>query len=1016
MTPARWRLVKAIVQAAVARPAAARPAFVVEACGDDTALRAEVSSLLTGPDTGEDSDGFLASPLIAGAIAAAAASDFATGEGALRSTGTAGAAHEAVPTAARSAALSAALAGRYDLERELGRGGMASVYLARDLRHGRRVALKVLHPELAAVLGNERFLAEIRTTATLQHPNILPLFDSGTVDGVVYYVMPHVAGESLRDRLDREGQLAVDAAVKIATDVADALECAHRQGVVHRDIKPGNILLKDGHAFVADFGIALAATNAAGSRFTQAGFSLGTPHYMSPEQASADRTPDGRSDIYSLGAMCYEMLAGEPPFSAPTTHALLGKLFREDPRPLSSLRKAVPPAVEAAVHRALEKLPADRWGSAAEFAAALAQTDSRAIARPVRRRTAGYSTAAIVAGALAAFTSGVFAGRAVWPSETRRTATVASVRHWAVPLPESARFSPTTDESAARRLGVSSAARRLGISISPDAAHIAYAGVHGSTTALYLIDPATGTSTVLDGTERARLPAFSPDGRWLAFVADGELRKVAVDGGAVVRLAQLEAPIGLFWLSNEELLVSRSAIGPGRVSSTGGRVEPLGEHFRAVSFVHTQLLPDGQELLGTTAFGDLATISLATGELRLITTGDATGADRGGFGRALRGNHPRYLSTGYLVYVSGSSLMAVPFDPKRGRATGKPTPVVTAIRSEGGPDEAQFALSDDGTLVYAPGIDGSLGRLIWSNQRGTLGDTLLLPRSHLLWFRLSRDGRKLAIVERQPNSTAETRIVDLTRRGFAERVRVDGEFGVTSWSADARRLLGYHISDAAPGRACCFVGAQLDARSLALRESTAGELYRLTVEWDESPDGAFRCAQAVRGGAGSEIDGLLLRRVDNAVPPRVLGKGYAGDCAFSPDGRWVAFTSRDGLFVTRTILDSTASLVKLVPGASAAVRWTPDGRHILYHDGRQLFAVDVDTRGASVEGAEPRFLFQHDGLATTWDVWGTGWDVAPDGRLLLWQPPAQAPSRQLNVITNFPALVAARVNAGLTTR
>jgi serine/threonine-protein kinase len=901
------------------------------------------------------------------------------------------------------AALTTGLADRYRIERELGRGGMATVYLAEDVRHQRKVALKVLHPELAAVVGNERFLAEITTTAGLQHPNILPLFDSGTVGRVVYYVTPYVAGETLRDRLDREGQLAVDVAVKIATAVADALEYAHRQGVVHRDIKPANILLKDGHALVADFGIAIAVTNAGGSRLTQTGLSLGTPQYMSPEQAGADRTPDGRSDIYSLGAVCYEMLAGEPPFSAPTTHALLGKLLTEEPRMLSSLRKAVPPPVEAAVHRALEKLPADRWGSAAEFATALVQSDSRAMARPVARRTSGYSTAVIVAVGLTAFAAGVFASRAVWPSGARPAATVADVRHWAVPLADSSRFSPTSDESTARQLGVS---------ISPDAAHIAYVGQRGSTTALYLHHPATGTSTALDGTERARLPVFSPDGRWLAFVVDGELRKVAVDGGAVVRLAQLETPSGLFWLSDEELLVSRSVIGPGTVPSTGGRVQPLGEHFRAVSFVHTQLLPGNNELLGTTAYGDLGIVSRSTGAFRLI----ATGSDRGTFGRALRGHNPRYLASGYLVYASGSSLMAVSFDPKQGRATGKPTPVLTGIRSEGGPGEAQFALSDEGTLVYVPGLDGSLGRLVWSNQGGTLGDTLPLPPSHVLFLRLSRDGRRLAIVERLPNSAAETRIVDLTRRGVEERVRVDGEFGVEAWSADARRLIGGYVSDTAPGRACCFAGAHLDASSLALSPSTVRAPHRIYNEYDESPDGALRCSQAELGAAGSESDGLLLRRVDDALAPRVLGKGYANACAFSPDGKWAAFTNRDGLFVTRTTFDSTASIVKVVPGNWAAVRWPPDGRQILFNDRRRLFAVEVQTRGASIESAEPRFLFQHDGLALTWDVAGFGWDLAPDGRLLLWQPRAQAPSRQLNVITNFAALVAARVNAGLTTR
>jgi hypothetical protein len=197
---------------------------------------------------------------------------------------------------------------------------------------------------------------------------------------------------------------------------------------------------------------------------------------------------------------------------------------------------------------------------------------------------------------------------------------------------------------------------------------------------------------------------------------------------------------------------------------------------------------------------------------------------------------------------------------------------------------------------------------------------------------------------------------------------------------------------------------------------TAPKPYQLEVEYDESPDGALRCAEVTFVGAGSEIDAALLRRVDDAVQPRILGKGKAGDCKFSPDGKWVAFTNPDGLFVTRTTLDSTASVMKVVPGASAGARWTRDGRRILYHHGRRLFAVDVETRGASLESLEPRFLFQHDGLATTWDTWGTGWDLAPNGRLLLWQPSAQAPSRQLNVITHLPALVGARVDAGLTTR
>ena len=248
---------------------------------------------------------------------------------------------------------------------------MATVYLAHDLRHDRDVAVKVLHPDLGAALGGERFLTEIRTTARLQHPHILPLLDSGDADGLLYYVMPLVTGETLRARLDREKQLPVSDALLIAREVADALGYAHGLGVIHRDIKPENILLQGGHALVADFGIALAVQSAGGQRMTQTGLSLGTPQYMSPEQAMGERTIDARSDIYALAAVTYEMLIGEAPFTGPTVQAIVARVMSEDPRPLTTQRKAIPEYVDYAVLRGLEKLPADRWASAREFAEAL---------------------------------------------------------------------------------------------------------------------------------------------------------------------------------------------------------------------------------------------------------------------------------------------------------------------------------------------------------------------------------------------------------------------------------------------------------------------------------------------------------------------------------------------------------------------------------------------------------------------------------------------------------------------
>ena len=312
--------------------------------------------------------------------------------------------------------LTAALADRYRLERELGAGGMATVYLAHDLKHDRKVAVKVLRPELAAVIGADRFLSEIRTTANLQHPHILPLFDSGAADGFLFYVMPFIEGESLRDRLTREKQLPIADAVRIAGEVASALDYAHRHNVIHRDIKPENVLLHDGQALVADFGIALAASKAGGTRMTETGMSLGTPHYMSPEQAMGEREITARSDVYALGAMTYEMLLGEPPFTGPTAQAIVAKVMTEKPAPLRGRRETVPAEVEDAVLTALAKLPADRWGSAAEFGAALrgavsgrTTTVVRAAPRPAGSRTA--LPIAIAAAALATAAAVFFAVR-----------------------------------------------------------------------------------------------------------------------------------------------------------------------------------------------------------------------------------------------------------------------------------------------------------------------------------------------------------------------------------------------------------------------------------------------------------------------------------------------------------------------------------------------------------------------------------------------------------------------------
>ena len=404
--------------------------------------------------------------------------------------------------------LRTALADRYRIERELGAGGMATVYLAYDVRHDRRVALKVLKPELAAVIGAERFLREIKTSAGLQHPHILGLIDSGEVEGTAYFVMPFVEGESLRDLLLRETQLSVAGAVRIASEVASALDYAHRHGVIHRDIKPENILLHDGQALVADFGIALAVSAGAGERMTQTGMSLGTPHYMSPEQAMGERDITARSDLYSLGCVLYEMLVGEPPFTGPTAQAIVAKVMTEKPPAPSRLRDTVPAAVDDAVLTALQKLPADRFASAAAFGDALrnynAGTATVRASRANTRATVGKT--GTIAAAVACMAIGAVASAFV-------------IRRWTSPS-----LTPNAERQQATYSG-----RATRPAVSPDGRFLAYLETRcpdppaqGGCVSLQVLEVgSTRPVEIISGAERLVTPRWTHDG--LTLVVAGTL-------------------------------------------------------------------------------------------------------------------------------------------------------------------------------------------------------------------------------------------------------------------------------------------------------------------------------------------------------------------------------------------------------------------------------------------------------------------------------------------------------------
>ena len=548
MTPERWRAVDAILRGALtAEPRSQRDAFVAEACGENVELRREVESLLAAHDRAgdflEQSAGALLAPHLA-------------------------------PTLP-GARLASALAGRYTVEREIGRGGMATVHLARDLRHRRPVAIKVLREELAAAVGAERFLEEIRVTASLHHPHILPLFDSGSADGLLWYVMPFVEGETLRARLERERRLPLAEAVQLVREMADALEYAHRHGVVHRDVKPENVLLQGGHALVADFGIALALEHAAGDRLTRTGITLGTPSYMAPEQAAGTGKIDARTDVYALGAVLHEMLAGEWPFAAASQGEVLRKVMHEPAVALATRRADVPSAIDAAVRRALSKNPDDRFPSASAFGAAVAEPraesrDPRA-ARTVSARSALYAVAAVLV-------VGVAAGFALarWPISSWQSVASGTAQL----------FSPGAD--------------------------LAWGAQGDQALTLRVVDRAGRPQRVITA-NRPWTPRFSPDGRQVAYGAFGNGRSSSdvwvtdIETGVTRRLTDDENDSNDPQWSADGARVAYSASAPGgkdlmlRPVSNG---QPDMLASRAGTQFASDWLRDGSALLVTENAGD----------------------------------------------------------------------------------------------------------------------------------------------------------------------------------------------------------------------------------------------------------------------------------------------------------------------------------------------------------------------------------------------------------------------------
>src|SRR5687767_4967128 len=833
--------------------------------------------------------------------------------------------------------LAGPLADRYEVQSELGAGGMATVYRAVDLRHQRDVAIKVLHPELGAALGGERFLSEIRTTARLQHPHILPLLDSGEVDGLLYYVMPLVTGETLRHRLERENQLPIDDAISIATEVADALGYAHGLGVVHRDVKSENILLREGHALVADFGIALAVQTAGGARMTQTGMSLGTPQYMSPEQAMGERTIDGRSDLYALGVVTYEMLAGEPPFTGPNVQAIVARLLSEEPRSLAAQRRAVPAGVENAVMRALEKLPADRYSRTAEFAAALLVDAPASVRGGGRaRRIPSSRVWPMVAVGAATLAAGVGLGRMLAkPAEVTEPS-----RQLAIDLPDSIRvaFNGSLDSPGGQG----------SVTISGDGRRIAWIGTTPNApedqVQLYARDLNSYTIKAVPGTAGAFAPFLSNDGSLLGYFSGRDLRETNLnDGETRVLVRNLSRPTGAAYLANGSVLVAVES-GVLTVARGGGTrrtrvAAPTSTGQDSTGVMNfPAVVPGDRYAIGMSRDGPMIVASLIDGAIRRIRAFGATDSTAW-----IVGGAPRVVG-GRLYWLDSDVVLSAALDAQGARLTSEPTPVVSGVRGDlfGAAD---FDVADDGTVVFVAGADPSIGHLAWVDAKGRV-DTLALPPANYAGFDVSPDGRSILMKAINSSGTTEIRVFDIARGTSTVLDVGTGDISQPGWSADGRSAL---ISVAPNGIASARVlRVPIDGRS-AIDTIMPGGLDRYAVSRDgrvtvlqvsatRSPNRYLSVAQGAKIYASTNHGRFEeLTALRNFVDP-----------ALSPDGKWVAY-SRYGigataLYIERFPLDGRPMQVS-TDGDAFETFFSAKGDRLFYRVGRGVMQVPLTVTG-----------------------------------------------------------------------